>query len=259
MELQTRVALVTGAGSGMGRLTSERLAAAGAQVAALDVNAEALTKAIGGRSGLHAYPCDVTDHARIEQIVEEVEQKLGPIDRVVHAAAIMPGASLLEAGAELTNKVMRVNYGGTVNVVNATLPRMLDRGRGVLICFGSVAGHALTPRLGAYCASKAAVNAYLEVLIHETIGRGVHVHLVCPPMVDTPLIEQALASGPRSLRGAIERKMLAPPAQILDAIDAAVARDQNISFPLAMAKGLYAMRRVSPALLWRVIERGEAT
>jgi hypothetical protein len=57
---------------------------------------------------------------------------------------------------------------------------------------------------------------------------------------------------------AIERKLLASPARVLDAIDAAIERGQPISYPMAMAKWLYAMRRVSPALLWRVIERSEA-
>jgi NAD(P)-dependent dehydrogenase (short-subunit alcohol dehydrogenase family) len=252
-----RVALVTGAASGLGRLSCERLAAGGAQVAALDVDDASLTQATRGQRTVRPFLCDVTDAARLRQIADEVERSLGPIDRVVHAAAIMPGAALLDQGTDVTSRVMRVNYEGTVNVVHATLPRLLERGHGQWIGFGSVAGYALTPRLGAYCASKAAVNAYLEVLIRETAGRGVCVHLSCPPMVDTPLLKQALDSGPKSLSVAIERKLLASPASVLDAIDAAVARGESISYPLPMAKWLYAMRRLSPGLLWRVIERSE--
>jgi NAD(P)-dependent dehydrogenase (short-subunit alcohol dehydrogenase family) len=256
MTLRTKVALVTGAASGLGRLSCERLRASGAKVAELDIDAEALSRSGRGRSDAHTYLCDVTDEARVRHVVDEVERTLGPIDRVVHAPAIMPGGWLLEQGAALARKVMRINYEGAVNVVNATLPRMLERRRGEWICFGSVAGFALTPGLGAYCASKAAVNAYFETLIHETAGRGVVVHLACPPMVDTPLIGQAMSL--KSFQVMTARKLLASPEKVLDAIDAAVARGQAISYPLPMAKWLYAMRRVAPSLLWRMIERSGA-
>jgi NAD(P)-dependent dehydrogenase (short-subunit alcohol dehydrogenase family) len=256
MATPIKVALVTGAASGLGRLSAERLRAAGASVAALDIDVENLTRAVAGRPGTSAYACDVTDEARVREIVDEVERTMGPIDRVVHAPAIMPGGWLLEQGASLAGKVMRINYEGAVNVVHATLPRMLERRQGEWVCFGSVAGFALTPGLGAYCASKAALNAYFETLIHETAGRGVVVHLACPPMVDTPLIEQAMNL--TSFQVMAAKKLLASPDKVLDAIDAAVARGQNISYPLPMAKWLYAMRRFAPSLLWQLIERSSA-
>jgi NAD(P)-dependent dehydrogenase (short-subunit alcohol dehydrogenase family) len=256
MATRIKVALVTGAASGLGRLSAERLRAAGASVAALDIDAENLARVVAGRPGTYAYACDVTDEARVREIVDEVERTMGPLDRVVHAPAIMPGGWLLEQGASLTGKVMRINYEGAVNVVHATLPRMLERRQGEWVCFGSVAGFALTPGLGAYCASKAALNAYFETLIHETAGRGVVVHLACPPMVDTPLIEQAMNL--TSFQVMAAKKLLASPDKVLDAIDAAVARGQNISFPLPMAKWLYAMRRFAPSLLWQLIERSSA-
>ena len=257
MATQPKVAVVTGAASGLGRLSSERLHRAGAEVAVLDVDADALSRSFQGRDGFHPFVCDVTDEHRVRQVAGEIERTLGPIDRVVHAPAIMPGGALLEQGAEVARKVMRINYDGAVNVVNATLPQMLERRRGEWICFGSVAGFALTPGLGAYCASKAALNAYFETLIHETAGRGVVVHLTCPPAVDTPLIRQAM--GLRSFQVMTVRKLLAPPDKVLDAVDAAVARGESISYPLPMAKWLYAMRRAAPSLLWRVIERSSGS
>jgi NAD(P)-dependent dehydrogenase (short-subunit alcohol dehydrogenase family) len=253
MGQHAKVAVVSGAASGLGRLSSDRLHAAGARVAVLDIDEDRLSGSFAGRANFHPFVCDVTDERRVRQVVEEIEHTLGPIDRVVHAPAIMPGGGLLEQGAEVARRVMRINYDGAVNMVNTTLPRMLERRCGEWICFGSVAGFALTPGLGAYCASKAALNAYFETLIHETAGRGVVVHLTCPPMVDTPLIAQAM--GLKSFQVMTAKKLLAPPDKVLDAIDAAVARGESISFPLPMAKWLYAMRRVAPSLLWRVIER----
>ena len=253
MARHAKVAVVTGAASGLGLRSSERLHSAGAEVAVLDIDGDRLAASFGGRASFHPFVCDVTDERRVQQVIGEIERTLGPIDRVVHAPAIMPGGALLEQGALVARNVMRINYEGAVNMVSASLPRMLERGRGEWICFGSVAGFALTPGLGAYCASKAALNAYFEILVHETAGRGVVVHLTCPPMVDTPLIAQAM--GLKSFQVMTAKKLLATPDKVLDAIDAAVARGESISFPLPMAKWLYAMRRAAPSLLWRVIER----
>ncbi len=261
MAFAGKTALVTGAASGLGRLAALRFLAAGVAVAALDrdeQNLATLAEAPNVRGKLRTFPCDVSDFERVRAIVDEVEATLGPIDRVVHAAGIMPGAPLLDHDPERTKQIMRVNYEGTVNVTHATLPRMLSRGRGDFIVFGSVAGEALTPKLGAYCASKAAVNAYVEVLAHENRGKGVRIHLACPPMVDTPLLQQSLGtSGPKSLHTAVERKMLAKPDQVLDAIEAAIERGQTVSHPIAMAKWLHAMRRIAPGVLWRIIEGAE--
>jgi NAD(P)-dependent dehydrogenase (short-subunit alcohol dehydrogenase family) len=254
-----RVALVTGAASGLGRLAAQRLLDAGAAVAALDRDEVGLRGLVPSRGTLRTFACDVTDHPRVRAIADEVEETLGPIDRVMHAAGIMPGAQLLDEDPARTAQCMRVNYEGTVHVTHATLPRMLARGRGDFIVFGSVAGEALTPRLGAYCASKAAVNAYVEVLAHENAGKGVRIHLACPPMVDTPLLKQSLeGAGPRSLHTAVERKMLASPGDVLDAIEAAIDRGDVVSHPIAMSKWLHAMRRVAPGVLWRIIERAES-
>lgn len=258
MAFRGKVALVTGAASGMGRLAAQRLARGGALVAALDRDAAGLAKTAEGLSGIRTFPCDVTDLGEIRGIVAKVEAELGPIDRVVHAAGIMPGAPLLEEDPERTKRVMRVNYEGTVNVVSATLPQMVQRRKGDLICFGSVAGEALTPRLGAYCASKAAVNAYMEILAKENAGKGVRILLACPPMVNTPLLNQSLDSdGPKSLRQAIDQNMLAKPEDVLDALEASLEKGDSISHPLAMSKWLHAMRRISPSLLWKIIEKSE--
>lgn len=258
LRMNPKIALVTGGASGMGRRWAERMAKSGIRVAALDRDEAGLASLEASTPGVRTFACDVTDLADVRRIVAEVESALGPIDRVVHAAGIMPGSPLIEDDAERTKRVMRINYDGTVNLVHATLPQMLARRAGELVCFGSVAGEALTPRLGAYCASKAAVNAYMEILAHEVAGSGVTVHLVCPPMVDTPLIQQSMSTGgPSSLQQAIDEKMLAKPDDILDAVEKSLAKRASISHPLVTAKVLSFMRRAAPSLLWAVIDRAE--
>ncbi len=254
-----RIALVTGAASGMGRRWTERMVQAGTHVTALDRDAAQLEAAWGGNAKVRVFPVDVTDLEAVRRIVDQVEAELGPIDRVVHAAGIMPGSPLVTDDPERTKRVMRVNYEGTVNLVHATLPKLLARKKGELVAFGSVAGEALTPRLGAYCASKAAVNAYMEILAHENLNSGVTIHLVCPPMVDTPLLSQSMGTGgPFSLKKAMDEKMLAKPDEVIDGIEAALAKKKSVSHPLVASKALSIMRRFAPGLLWSVIDKAEA-
>jgi short-subunit dehydrogenase len=135
---------------------------------------------------------------------------------------------------------------------------MVARGSGDFIVFGSVAAYALTPHLGAYCATKAAVNALMEVIIMENQDCGVRIHLTCPPMVKTPLLKQAFdTSPPKSLQKGLDRNIAADPSEIVENIEKAIEKGQAISYPSPMAKGLYSMRRLSPSLLWKIILREE--
>jgi NAD(P)-dependent dehydrogenase (short-subunit alcohol dehydrogenase family) len=258
MAFHGRVALVTGGGSGMGQIYARRLAEGGAQVAALDVNAAGLRATRAERPNLHTFVCDVADEAQVAATVARIEQELGAIDRVVHAAGIMPASRVLDDDPQRIKNLMRVNYEGTLNMVFTTLKKMVARGRGDFIVFGSVAGHALAVNLGGYCATKAAVNSLMEVIIRENQGSGVRIHLTCPPVVKTPLLKQALDTRPpRSLQKGLDRNLAADPAEVVELIERSLEKGETISFPGSMAKGLYRMRRFAPNLLWRVILREE--
>jgi NAD(P)-dependent dehydrogenase (short-subunit alcohol dehydrogenase family) len=258
MAFRGRVALITGGGSGMGQICAWRLADQGADVAILDLNVAGMDQTADGRSNIYPYECDVTDLEAFQAVVADVESKYGPIDRVTHAAGIMPASEVLDDDLARMKKIMHVNYFGTLNVLMTTLPKMVKRNSGDFIVFGSVAGHALTPHLGAYCASKAAVNALLEVAIMENKDSDVRIHLTCPPMVKTPLIKQAVeTSNPKSIQMGIERNIAADPEDIVDAIEKSIDKGQSISFPHKMAKGLYYGRRFAPNLLWNVILKSE--
>ena len=96
MSYSGNVALVTGAGSGMGQLAARIFARTGAAVAALDVNEAGLAKTAEGQENVHIFNADVTDFDGLKAVVEEIETKCGPIDRVYHAAAIMPLGKILD-------------------------------------------------------------------------------------------------------------------------------------------------------------------
>jgi len=245
MAFRGRVALVTGGASGMGRLAAQRLAEAGAQVAAVDVNEAGLAETARAHPGVRAYTADVADTRAVSELVGRVEADLGPVDRVMNAAAIMPTGRLLEQDAELIRRIMEINYMGTVGLTQALLPGMLERGSGDVVNFASVAGWVPALHFGAYNASKFAVVAYTEVLAHESRGRGVRFACVCPPPVATPLLDQA-KSRPKIL----DEVPPIPPERVLDAIEKGLDAGELMVFPDRNARTVVWMRRFLPSLVW---------
>jgi short-subunit dehydrogenase len=220
----------------------------GGLAAALDVDQEGLRETAEDHGGIDTRVLDVSDAPAVEQAVKDVEARLGPIERVYNAAAIQPTNLLLEQDLGEIHRVMQVNYGGLVNLSLAVLPRMLERRRGVLVNFASIAGWVPNMHFGAYSAAKFATVAFTEVLYHENRGKGVQILCVCPSQVDTPLRDQAtskpkiMQTGPAPM----------PPGVVLDAIERAVKKGKFWVFPGVHTAIGWRLRRFLPALLWRI-------
>jgi NAD(P)-dependent dehydrogenase (short-subunit alcohol dehydrogenase family) len=254
MTFRGNVALVTGAASGMGQLSAWRLAADGVRVAALDVNEGGLSATARRAPSVQPYVCDVSKWDDVEQVVAQVEADLGPIDRVVNAAAIAPTANLLEQSVDEIRRLTEINYLGSVHVVKATLPLMIERGHGDLIQFASPAGWLPSQHFGAYSATKFAVVAFSETLYYENKGSGVRICCVCPPIVDTPLLEQVR-------RGAQKLLDASPPIQpetVLDAIERGLDRGHFFVYPGPATRVIVLLRRWFPGVLWKRLEALEA-
>ncbi len=254
MAFSGKVALVTGGGSGMGRVMALRLAQAGAKVAIADLNETGMAEVAAQHTAISPFVCDVANPADIDAVVQKIESTLGPIDRLAAAAGIMPGGLISDMSAERIARIMRVNVEGTVNTVKAVLPGMRNRGRGEIILFGSLAGVVFTQGMGAYNASKAAVNAFGEVLAYELRGTGVKIATVRPSAVNTPLIDQA-TDAVKSLRDVAAKGQMAAPETIIDAIEKGLARGDMWIYPTADARALQWLRRFSPKLTWNLINR----
>jgi NAD(P)-dependent dehydrogenase (short-subunit alcohol dehydrogenase family) len=253
IDMDGKIALVTGGASGMGQIIARRLVAGGAVVAIFDVNEQALRETAASQENLHPFRCDISNLEEVTARVEEVSARLGAIDLLVHAAALMPSHKLQDETHENMERLFRINYFGTTYMVRAVLPSMIQRGSGRIIAFGSIAGIALVPHMGAYCATKAAVNAYMEVLQNEIRDSGVRAHLVCPPAVNTPLVDQTLATdSPGSIIEAKKSGRLADPEKIVDAIEKGVRKDRDIIYP-GEAKLLYLWRALLPKLWWKTV------
>ncbi len=252
MAFRGKVALVTGGGSGMGQRACERLALEGARVAALDINGEGLEKTATSSDRITTYRCDVTDSAAVDEVVARVGAELGPIDRTVAAAGIMPTDLLVDMPVETMFTIMDVNYKGVVNTVMATLPGMLERRRGDQIIFSSLTGFLPVMHFGAYCASKAAVKMFAEILAHENQESGLRFAIVCPPMVQTPLLAQ-VTSNPKVMSEGDEPM---PADDVLDAIEDDLERGRLYVLPGEAAKGARAARLI-PGLIWKNMHKIE--
>jgi NAD(P)-dependent dehydrogenase (short-subunit alcohol dehydrogenase family) len=184
-----RVALITGAASGIGRQLAVTLAAEGARIAALDRQAELLDSLAAELKGkpIACAVADVTDLAAVRAAVTQLETQLGPTDLMVASAGIgiaMPAENF--RGEDFAAQI-QVNLIGVANAIDAVLPGMYQRRSGHLAALSSMASYRGLPHMAGYCASKAGVNSLLDALRIELEPLGISVTTICPGWIRTPL------------------------------------------------------------------------
>jgi short-subunit dehydrogenase len=191
--LAGNVAVVTGASSGLGWELAKLLAAAGCKVAVIARRESPLRDlaaqiAAAGGTAL-ALPADVGHREQVEAAFATVRAQLGSVDLVIANAGV--GRPTLRDPVNLDDveDTFRINLMGVVYTLSAALPEMLARKSGHLVAISSLAGYRSLPAESAYCASKAAVNSYLEGLRIHLRGTGVRVTTVCPGFIKTPMTE----------------------------------------------------------------------
>ncbi len=184
--------LVTGAASGIGRASAQRMAAEGAQVACVDLQAEGCEETVkliehdGGSA--FALACDVSDESAVNGMVGEATQRLGGLDSLCNIAGILHFNHTHELELAKWNQILSVNLTGTFLVTKAALPALLDGG-GNVVNMASTAGLAGHPWTAAYSASKGGVLAFTWTIAVEYGKQGVRANAVCPGAVATPMHE----------------------------------------------------------------------
>ena len=196
--LAGKVALITGAGSGIGRASAELFAAEGAAVAVVDLRADAAQETVekigadGGRA--LALAADVTDAAAIEAAVSRTVEGLGRLDVVYNNAGIGSAGSVADAAEDDWDRCLAINAKGTFLTSRAAIPHLEASGAGAIINQGSVAALVGVANFAAYCAAKGAVVALTRSMAVDLAPRGIRVNVICPGTVFTPLMEPMLTA-----------------------------------------------------------------
>jgi 2-hydroxycyclohexanecarboxyl-CoA dehydrogenase len=218
MKLNGKTAVVTGGASGIGLATVQTLAAAGAAVIIGDINtaageqAASQLKAAGHTASF--VPLDVTSDAAVARFRDAA----GEVDVLVNVAGWSKIEAFVNTNVELWQKLIDLNYTGTLRVVHAFLPQMIARAAGKIVNVASDAGRAGSGGEAVYAGSKGAVIAFTKSLARETARYKLNVNCVCPGPTDTPLLASIPEKQREALMRAIPFRRFAQPSDVADAI-----------------------------------------
>lgn len=204
MKLRDKVAIVTGAGSGIGKATAELFAEEGARVVAADWNKSTGEQTVGtirGAGGEATFcHADVSRATDVENMVQTAVEQYGRLDALVNDAAIQILARLVETSEEDWDRLQSVNLKGVFLGCKYAIPAMMRNDGGAIVNIASVLGFVGDPDLAAYCASKGGVIALTKVAALTYGPDGVRVNCICPGDVDTPLVADYFNKDPDPAR-----------------------------------------------------------
>jgi 2-hydroxycyclohexanecarboxyl-CoA dehydrogenase len=198
-DLAGKTALVTGAGSGIGRAIATRLAAEGATVGVLDRDAAAAERVRAEIEAAHgrafAVVVDITDYGTVASAVAGFESAAGGTEGLVNCAGWDRMATFAESTPELWRRVIDINLTGTLNVTHRVLPGMVARRRGRIVSIASDAGRVGSSGEAVYSACKGGLIAFTKSLAREHARHGITVNCVCPGPTETPLLDAMAHDG----------------------------------------------------------------
>ena len=227
ISLENKVALITGAGSGLGLAAAKAFAESGASVALADWNEESVRSAAGeltakGHKAL-AIRCDVADDAQVEAMVKETVATFGRLDAAYNNAGVQ---NLLAETADTTredyDRVMAINLRGVWSCMKFELRQMRTQGSGAIVNCSSLGGLVGGAERGIYHAAKHGVIGFTKSAALEYAARGIRINAVCPGLIWTPMADQMVAAGQGEALKAMEKSVpmgrVGRPEEIADAV-----------------------------------------
>lgn len=188
LELEGRVALITGAASGMGAATARELAARGARVVVVDVNGERAAVMADQIDGMPALVGDISDAAFCEAAVAGAVKRHGRLDILVNCAGIIVRADASGTSDQDWRRILDVNVSGVFFMSRAAVAVMQAQHSGAIINFGSIWGDVGAADVVAYCASKGAVHQITRSMALDHVGDNIRINAVAPGEVNTPML-----------------------------------------------------------------------
>ena len=223
MDLNTKVAVVTGASSGMGAATARALASAGAQVNLIDIDKKGAEET-AQKTGSEIFIGDVSNSEFCDLTIDSIVQKQGQVDILVNAAGIILRADALETNDDNWKRIMAVNVDGVFFMCRSAIRHMVNKKSGSIVNFGSIWGDVASSGVTAYCVTKGAVHQLTRALALEHAEDGIRVNAVAPGEVNTPMIKAGRDKPPTGdelqelANATIPIKRLAEPEEIAEVV-----------------------------------------
>jgi 2-hydroxycyclohexanecarboxyl-CoA dehydrogenase len=217
--LEGKIAIVTGAGQGIGRAIADKLAAQGATVVVTDLDEASAKQTAAGLPGAVAIRADVTDRQDVQAAVDRVMQQFGRVDVLVNNAGWDKASPFVDSDPADWDRAIAVNLYGVLHTCQAVLPIMAGQGGGAVVNLGSDAGRVGSSGEAVYSAAKGGVIALTKSLAREMARHQVRVNCVCPGPTDTALF--ASFAGPKlreALTKAIPFRRLGQPADVANVV-----------------------------------------
>ena len=206
MRLADRVAIVTGAASGIGRAIALAMGREGARVALFDLDADGAA-AVAGEIGAaaHAWRVDVADAARVDAAVTEVASRWGTVHVLVNCAGWDRPMRFVETTPDFWDRILAINLKGPIACTHAVLPLMIKQEYGKIVSIASDAGRVGSTGEAVYSAAKGGIIAFTKTIARETARHRINVNCVCPGPSDTPLFQKEFAGPSPKLAESLKR------------------------------------------------------